>query len=344
MGGGDCDHLSSSANWLDLTQGRTGWIISDGKAGNDAQCLGVAEALGLAYEIKSVSPSGVWRLLSPYGPVDPTENFGDAGSPFCPPWPDFAIAAGRLTTPYIRALKRHAGRATFTVILLDPRTGTGAADLFWVPEHDRLRGRNVITTLTAPHRFSPLRLAELRKTAPPFLDALKSPRVAVLLGGPNGVYRYTPVCIARLITAVESLSALGAGLMATASRRTPLELREGVRAVVSACGGFFWDGDGENPYPHLLAHADAFLVTADSINMTGEPCVTGKPVYVFEPEGGSRKFSRFHESLYDYGATRPCPDRFASLDRWSYEPLHSASSIAREIARRFAADSSLQQA
>jgi len=107
--------------------------------------------------------------------------------------------------------------------------------------------------------------------------------------------------------------------------------------VVSASGGFFWDGEGENPYPRLLAHADAFLVTADSINMTGEPCATGKPVYVFEPEGGSRKFARFHESLRHYGATRPCPDRFASLDGWRYEPLHSASVIACEISRRFAA-------
>ena len=42
--------------------------------------------------------------------------------------------------------------------------------------------------------------------------------------------------------------------------------------------------------------------------MTGEPCATGKPVYVFAPEGGSPKFTRFHEALRRHGATRPLPD------------------------------------
>ena len=52
--------------------------------------------------------------------------------------------------------------------------------------------------------------------------------------------------------------------------------------------------------------------------MTGEPCATGKPVYVFAPEGGSPKFTRFHEALRRHGATRPLPDRFERLETWSY--------------------------
>jgi mitochondrial fission protein ELM1 len=36
---------------------------------------------------------------------------------------------------------------------MDPRTGTNSADLIWVPEHDRRRGPNVLSTLTAPHRY-----------------------------------------------------------------------------------------------------------------------------------------------------------------------------------------------
>ena len=35
--------------------------------------------------------------------------------------------------------------------------------------------------------------------------------------------------------------------------------------------------------------------------------VTGKPVYVFEPRGGSAKFSRFHAGLAAHGATRIAP-------------------------------------
>src|SRR5689334_16120194 len=193
---------------LDSVAGRRGWIISDGKAGNDVQARGVFDALGLAYESKLVAPTGLYRLLSPWGPVSPGERFGTPASAFHPPWPEFAIAAGRLTTPYIRRLKQAAGLATYTVILLDPKVSERAADLFWVPEHDRRRGPNVITTLTAPHGFSARRLAELRAQVPDAIAALPRPRVAVMLGGPNGDFVYTEAALGRLVSALGSLSAL----------------------------------------------------------------------------------------------------------------------------------------
>jgi uncharacterized protein len=320
---------------LAVVHGRTGWIISDGKVGNDAQTRGVADALGLDYETKSVEPGGVWRLLSPWGPVSPAEGFGTARSQFRAPWPDFAFAIGRLTTPFIRALKRHAGTRTYTIILQDPRVSAGAADLFWVPDHDNRRGPNVITTLTAPHSFSPHRLAQLRAELPPEIAALPTPRIAVSLGGPNGDYTYGAASLSHLASALRSLARLGAGLMITPSRRTPAEITAVVRQQAEGTRHFFWDGQGQNPYPHFLAHADAFIVPADSVNMTGEPCATGKPVYVFEPEGGSPKFTRFHNALRQHGATRPLPAQFTHFETWSYPPLNSAEQIAQAIAQRW---------
>jgi uncharacterized protein len=315
--------------------GRKGWIISDGKAGNDTQTRGVFDAMGLDYQVKRVGPTGIWKALAPWGPVSPSERFGSAASTFAPPWPDFAVSCGRLTTPYIRKLKQKAGFSTYTIILQDPKVAARTADLFWVPDHDKRRGINVITTLTAPHSFSPQRLQALRAKMPPDIAALPAPRVAVSIGGPNGDFRYTPEAQARLVSALGSLVALGAGLMVTASRRTPPQIAEAVRAAVADAHHVFWDGHGENPYPEFLAHADALIVPGDSVNMTGEACATGRPVYVFEPEGGSAKFMRFHEALRRYGATRPMPAHFEQLDTWSYRPLSSAETIATEIARRW---------
>ena len=317
------------------TAGRSGWIISDGKAGNDAQSRGVFDALALDYEVKPIAPTGLWHALAPWAPVSPAEHFGTPQSQFHPPWPDFAIAIGRLTTPYIRRLRRLAGTATYTIILLDPKVPLRTADLFWVPQHDTLRGPNVITTLTAPHSFTIGRLQQLRRTVPPDIAALPSPRVAVLLGGPNGDYKYTDAALGRLCAALRALADQGAGLMITPSRRTPLQVVALVRQATSRAHRVLWDGTGANPYPAFLAHADAFIVPADSVNMTGEPCVTGKPIYVFEPEGGSRKFARFHEALRRHGATRPLPERFERLEAWTYRPLLAADVIAAEIARRW---------
>ncbi len=315
-------------------EGRTAWIISDGKAGHEVQCLGVAEALGVRAEIKRVSLKGLYRLTAPWGPVPPAERFGQLGSNFAAPWPALALATGRLTTPYIRALKRQAGLATFTVILLDPRTNARSADLFWVPEHDSRRGPNVVTTLTSPHGYTQQHLAELRAASPPSIAALPKPRIAVLLGGPNSVYRFAPADLDRLTRVLAALSRAGAGLMITASRRTPAKLVASIDAATAGTPRLLWDGLGANPYPSILANADAFIVTADSVNMAGEAAATGKPVHIFKPSGGSEKFDRFHAALEAHGASRPL-EIAAPLATWSYEPLDSARLIADEIQRRW---------
>lgn len=315
-------------------KGRQCWIISDGKAGNDAQTIGVANALGIDITMKRIAPTGVHKLLSPWIGVAARERFGEEGSLFAPPWPDIAMSIGRLTTPYMRALKRQAADKTFGVILQDPKVSLSTADLFWVPEHDRLRGANVITTLTAPHRFTAARLDELRRAMPAAIAALPQPRIAVLLGGSNGDYKYSPAAIERLAQALETLGAGGASFLVTPSRRTEAPIVERVRAATAAFPRIFWDMTGENPYPHFLACADAFIAPADSVNMTGEPCATGRPVYVFHPDGGSAKFTRFHRALRQYGATRPLPESLNDIETWAYEPLASAPVIAGEIARR----------
>ena len=318
--------------------GQTAWIISDGKAGHEVQCLGVAEALGLRSEIKRVAPRGLFKLAAPFGPVNPGESFGKVGAMFSPPWPAIAFAAGRTTIPYIRKLKRVAGQVVFTVILLDPKTSANCADLIWVPEHDARRGDNVVTALTSPHRFSAGRLAELRKTVPQTIAALPEPRVAVLIGGPNGVFAFTESDAARMAAALNAFARNGAGLMIAPSRRTPPEFLAAIDAATQSAPRILFNGTGENPYADFIAHADTFVVTADSINMAGEAAATGKPIYIFEPslerssDGG--KFARFQEQLRKHGATRPLPESGGNLEAWTYAPLDTASFIAGEIERR----------
>jgi hypothetical protein len=315
--------------------GQTGWVITDGKTGMDVQARGVADALGLAYAMKRVAPSGLWKVAAPWGPVDPRERFGEAASAFSPPWPAVAIASGRASIPYIRRLRKVAGPQTYTVVLQDPKTPANTADLIWVPAHDTRRGVNVISTPTAPHSFTPERLALLRATCPPPIAALPRPRIALVLGGKNGIYRFTEADDDRLGSALAMLGRLGAGFMVTPSRRTHQRLMRTVEAATQGRPRLIWDGTGENPYPHFLAHADRLIVTADSVNMTGEAAATGRPVHVFTPSGGSVKFDRFHAALRSHGATRPLPDHISSLEDWTYAPLDSARTIAAEVEQRY---------
>lgn len=315
--------------------GQTAWIISDGKAGHEVQCLGVARALGLDPVIKRVSPGRLARVIAPWGGVGRHEHFGAASSMFGPPWPVFAFAAGRLTIPYIRALKRHAKLQTFTTILLDPKTPASSADLIWVPAHDARRGPNVISSLTSPHSFTSERLAALRATPPPEIAALPHPRVAVLIGGPNDVYRFENADADRLARALAGMKQHGASLMISPSRRTPPAFLAQIDAATSSARRMLYNGEGPNPYADFLANADAFVVTADSVNMAGEAAATGKPIYIFEPQGGGGKFERYHQGLKAHGATRSLPDGGCAIEPWRYAPLDSAAVIADEIRRRW---------
>ncbi|TDR90485.1 mitochondrial fission ELM1 family protein [Enterovirga rhinocerotis] len=304
------------------------WVLTDGKAGDETQCLGVVEALGLEPEIRRVAPRAPFAWLMPRGPIDPREAPDRPGSPIAPPFPDLLIASGRRAIPYVRAVKRASAGRTFTVILKDPRTGPTAADLIWVPDHDRLRGPNVVATLTAPHRISARRLAEARTALDPRIAALPRPRVAVLVGGDSRHHRFSAADQARLLDGLHDLAACGNALAITASRRTPASLLEVLRGLADGPDRFLWDGRGDNPYLALLAGADAILVTADSANMIGEAAATGAPVMVFEPSGGHPKIRSYLDALAAHGAVRPFSGR---LEAHAYQPLDSTPEIARAI-------------
>jgi mitochondrial fission protein ELM1 len=304
------------------------WVLTDGKAGDEAQCLGVTDAIGVAPEIRRVAPRALFALAMPWGPIDPAEAPGRPGSPIAPPFPDVLIASGRRAIPYVRAVKRASAGRTFTIILKDPRTGASAADLIWVPEHDRLRGRNVLTTVTGPHRVSAARLVRARDMPDPRLAGLPEPRVAVLVGGDSRHHRFKAQDAERLLHGLERLALSGTSLMITTSRRTPDRLASRLQNLVDERRGFFWNGTGENPYLALLALADVIVVTADSTNMIGEATATGKPVLVFEPSGGHAKITAYLKALTERGAVRP----FAgTLEAFTYEPLDTTPAIAGAI-------------
>ncbi|WP_089174437.1 mitochondrial fission ELM1 family protein [Bosea sp. AS-1] len=304
------------------------WVLTDGKAGDELQCLGVAERLGVVPEIRRVAPRKPFAWLMPRGPIDPREAPDRVGSPIRPPFPDIAIASGRRAVPYLRAVKKASNGRTFTVFLKDPRIGTGTADLIWVSEHDRLRGSNVLVTTTSPHRLTPEKLAAAHTAPPAPIAALTAPRVAVMVGGDSRHHRFSTADNERLARQLDALAASGVQLMGSPSRRTSPALAHAVAAVFARHGGWWWDGSGDNPYLALLANADAVVVTADSTNMIGEATATGVPILVFEPQGGHAKIAALVASLTRQGAVHPFRGQ---LDGERYQPIDSTPIIADAI-------------
>ena len=181
--------------------------------------------------MRRVAPRYLYGRLAPWGPTDPRDSQ--------PLLPDRRPTRHR-QRPRHRALRaRLEARAApvFAVFLQDPRWARGEMDLIWVPEHDALRGPNVVATLTSPHPFSAAKLAAARAAPDPRLAALKTPRCAVALGGPSGAQHFTAGDLARMGEALRAIRAQGFSIMATPSRRTPPELTAAVRENLG--DGFF---------------------------------------------------------------------------------------------------------
>lgn len=335
MGGRDNLHSGAAASGESSSEDLghlSCWVVTDGKTGMEVQCLGLAEAIGLTPEIKRIQITKPWRWLPPEMIRNPLASLGPKGDSLTPPWPDLWIASGRQTVPFSRDLRQLSGGRTFVVQVQNPVIDPSCVDLVVAPDHDMLDAPNVLSTRGALGRVTAQRLAAAAEAFAGHYGHLPQPRVGVLIGGDNKVFRLTAEIMTRL---TEQLAALaresGCGLMITPSRRTGAENEAILRRGLAGLAAEIWDGKGENPYFGILGLADSLIVTGDSVNMVSEAASTGKPVHVVDLKGGSAKFSRFHSSLRNAGITRPFT---GTLEHWDYEPLAETQRIAAEIRRR----------
>jgi uncharacterized protein len=312
---------------------RTCWILTEGHAGMEAQCRGLAEALGLAPTVKRVRVRLPWDALPNRLWFRPLAALTADSDKLAPPWPDLVISCGNVSAPLAAAIRRESGGRARAVHIQDPKMDHRQFDLVIAPRHDGLTGGNVLSSAAAIHPVTPDKLAEGARRWAPALAHLPRPMVAVLIGGSNGRHRLTPAIATRLADDLAWLARqTGGSLAVTPSRRTGADNESVIRERLKEVPAFIWDGRGDNPYFGLLGLADAIVVTEDSVSMTSEAIATGKPVYVAAVGGESRRLRRFHRMLMDDGITRPFDGDFAP---WTYTPPDDTARAAAEIRRRF---------
>jgi mitochondrial fission protein ELM1 len=296
------------------------------------QCMGLAEAIGLPFIVKRIHPRAPWKFLPPLIWPKPLTSLGPSSDPIVPPWPQLLIGTGRLSVPISMAVRRASGGRTFTVQIQSPAVSPRHFNLVVPPRHDRLRGPNVVPSRGALHRVTVGRLAAAAKEFAPMVAHLPRPLVTVLVGGDNGVYKLTADGTRKLAEKLKAMvNNTGAGLAVTPSRRTGSKNEAILRNALADVPAVVWDGTGSNPYFGFLGLADAVVATCDSVSMASEAAATGKPVYIVDLDGGSRKFHDFHKGLRDEGITRPFK---GTLETWTYAPLDDTAQVAALVHQR----------
>jgi mitochondrial fission protein ELM1 len=312
------------------------WAVSDGRAGIEAQVVGLANAIARKRAARIIVKKIGWKSwigrlpwwLTPF-----PRRFLTPESDLTAPWPDIWIAAGRATLPLSIRIKRWSGRKTYVVQVQDPRMPTRLFDLVIPPRHDRLEGDNVFPITGSPGRVNADRMAADLQRFAAQLDALPRPRVAVIIGGKSKAHDISPERAAAMAREIElPVTEEGGSVMVSFTRRTPAPAQAILEARLQHLPGVIWNGEGDNPYFAYLAAADYILVTEDSTNLATDAASTGKPVFVMKMDGESLKFRLFHEDLERLGAARPFGGAF---HRWTYEPLAETERAADEVLRRF---------
>jgi mitochondrial fission protein ELM1 len=309
------------------------WAVSDGRAGIEAQAVGLAEAIARRrpahVSIKRIGWRwGLGRL--PWRLIPPAAATGD---PIEAPWPDIWIATGRATLPLSTRMLSWSGGKTFVVQTQDPRAPLDRFDLVVAPSHDQLAADNVVSILGAPNRITPEILELARARFADRLGALPAPRIAVIIGGRSKAHDL-PTDLARDLAQQISKAVKDAGgsLLVSFTRRTPPDARVAMTRTFADTPGWIWDETGENPYFAFLAAADAILVTEDSTNLATDAAATGKPIFVLPMKGRSAKLTRFHADLAARGVTQPFEGRFTAPP---YERLAETDRAAAELLLRY---------
>lgn len=313
------------------------WVLADDRAGNVAQCVGVAEALGGEFQIKSIRYDSLGRLPNVLRGASLLGVDGPSRDGLSPPWPRLVIAAGRRTAPIARWIKRRSGARL--VQIMDPGPGgRDEFDLIAIPSHDGHPpvGANVLPIIGAPHRVTAAKLDEAAALWRQRFSHLPRPWVGLVVGGAT---RHRPFTAAMAHELGERVTALagGASVLVTTSRRTGAEAEQALVAALPPSSFVHrWGAEGDNPYFGFLALADALVVTGDSVSMVCEACAAPAPVYIFAPEGFvAPKHARLHEDLYRQGFAKPLQGANA-LECWSHPPLNAAAHIAAAIRERLA--------
>lgn len=311
------------------------WVLADDRAGNVGQCLGVAEALGWPFVVKSIGYGPLARLPNLLRGAALLGVDRASRAALSPPWPRLVIAAGRRTAPVARWIKRQCGARL--VQIMDPGPGGRSEfDLIAQPSHDGtlLAGANVLRVSGAPHRVNAAKLAQAADLWRARFAALPRPWVALIVGGDSKSGHFSPDMATELGHRVTALAG-GGSVLLTTSRRTGTAAQAALLAAIPEPGFVHcWGAGGDNPYFGFLALADAVVVTGDSVSMLSEACAAPAAVYVYAPKGlVADKHARLHAQLYAQGYARPLPAQ-GGFDVWDHPRLNAADDIVAAITER----------
>ena len=302
-----------------------GLLLTEGMHGMISQVEGLAKALNLDFIHEKIELNNFWKLFPPK--LTPVQDFvfkNKINNEF-----DIVISCGRKSVIPSIYLKKKLKNKIINIHIQEPKVSLDNFDFVVAPEHDGLKGSNVLSSKGAVHYLTNSELDENENYLKSRISTEKK-IVTLILGGPTKYYDYNDQVINNLFSKIEqNFLKNNYQLILVPSMRTPQYIIEKAMS--------FFDKDqivipnvDKKAYLSSLKISDHIVVTCDSTSMISEAAITGKPIYVAQMPAikNNQRFKSFFNLFESLNIIKELNN---SVESWTYTKLDETNKIAEQI-------------
>ena len=306
-----------------------GILLTQGMHGMISQVEGLAKALDIDFTHHTVELNNFWKIIPPkFTPISQIVYKKINQSDF-----DVIISCGRKSVIPSIHLKNNSKKKAINIHIQDPKVNFNNFDFIVAPEHDSIKGQNVINTKGAIHYLSENEIIENNNYLNSFIKKDERKICALILGGPTKYYDYSSRNLEKIFFKLNELLKLNNfQLVVIPSMRTPQQ-------TINLAKEYFGDNHtiinnvDKKGYLSALSISQNIVVTCDSSSMISEAALTGKPIYVanISPKKKDKRFQKFRNLFRDLNIIRNLGDEERN---WSYQKLDETNRVAEIIKKK----------
>jgi mitochondrial fission protein ELM1 len=259
------------------------WALLSDKGGDNAQVQAVIDRLPWPVETRRLTfkrpfIKGKPPFLASLYHIDRTRS-----DELEPPWPDAILTIGRRPAMAAHWVRNQSRGHSRIVLFGRPKRNPANYALIVVSAQFKLPvADNIVHTALPLMRIDSQRLADAATQWAQTCNAMPRPLIAVLVGGATAPFSFGGETAQTLMQVARAYCGANGSLYVTSSRRTGADAVAQLRADLPPGSHLYrWGDPPPNPYLGLLAHADGFVVTGDSMSMITEVASLARPLAIF---------------------------------------------------------------
>ncbi|MDC3207729.1 mitochondrial fission ELM1 family protein [Candidatus Pelagibacter sp.] len=306
-----------------------GVLLTQGMHGMISQVEGLAKALDIDFTHHTVEPNNFWKMVPPkFTPISQIVYKKIDLNDF-----DIIISCGRKSVIPSIHQKSISKKKVFNIHIQDPKVNYNHFDFIVAPEHDSIKGKNVINTKGAIHYLTNEEIIRNKDYLNSFIIKDQRKICSLILGGPTKYYEYSLKNMENIFCILNDLlKKKDLQLVVIPSMRTPKNSIDYAKEYFGK-NHTIVDNVDKKAYLSALSISKNIVVTCDSSSMISEASLTGKPIYVanISPRKNDKRFKKFRNLFRELNIIRNLGEE---EENWNYQKLDETNRVARIIKQK----------